>query len=280
MSFGRSSFPDYGATDSRFGAQQSRPQQNTNFDVRLYNQLCDEISCNIFSINNNVTALEKSLKEVGTHADTPLLREKIHATRQGTKDLVSSTTKCLKSLTNVVARAGREQKLQAERVRNEFRATVQRYDTLQKQLDPKMKHAMMQNPNTSRNIWNPDEEEEQQALIDAEKMQQYQIQEDLEFEQGLLVEREQRIRQIESDMLDVNKVFLDLAAMVREQGEVIGTIEENITSVAYNVEGGTEQLVKARNYQKAYRKKLCCFVLILVVVTVIIAIIVSVSLNS
>ncbi|GIY21040.1 syntaxin-12 [Caerostris darwini] len=280
MSFGSSNFPGYGATDPRISAQGSQSQQSTSFDVRQYNQLCDEISCSIFSINNNVTALEKASKEVGTQADTPLLREKIHATRQGTKDLVTSTTKCLKRLTVVVAKAGREQRLQAERVRNEFRATVQRYDTLQKQLDPKMKQAMMQKPTTSKNIWNPDEDEENQALVDTERMQQYQIQEELEFEQGLLLEREQRIRQIESDMLDVNKVFLDLAAMVREQGDVIGTIEENITSAAYNVEGGTEQLIKARNYQKAYRKKLCCLVLILVVVAVVIAIIVAVSLNG
>ncbi|GFT95947.1 syntaxin-12 [Nephila pilipes] len=280
MSFGRSNFPDYGATDPRFGAQQSRSPQNTNFDTALYNQLCDEISCNIFSINNNVSGLEKAYKEVGTQADTPLLREKIHATRQSTKDLVSNTTKCLKSLTFVVKKGNREHKLQSERVRNEFQATVQRYDTLQKQLDPKMKHAMMQNPVASKNIWNTDEDEEQQALVDSERNQQYQIQEELEFEQGLLLEREQRIRQIETDMLDVNKVFLDLAAMVREQGETIGTIEENITAAAYNVEGGTEQLLKARNYQKAYRKKLCCFVLILVIVTIIITIILSVSLNS
>ncbi|GIX97605.1 syntaxin-12 [Caerostris extrusa] len=142
-----------------------------------------------------------------------------------------------------------------------------------------MKQAMMQKPTTSKNIWNPDEDEENQALVDTERMQQYQIQEELEFEQ-VIFEREQRIRQIESDMLDVNKVFLDLAAMVREQGDVIGTIEENITSAAYNVEGGTEQLIKARNYQKAYRKKLCCLVLILVVVAVVIAIIVAVSLNG
>lgn len=82
-----------------------------------------------------------------------------HATRQGTKDLVTKTTKCLKNFTDFVAKGGRvsvicdnfivflvyryirrlciiifrqEHKLQAERVRNEFRATMQRYDNIQK----------------------------------------------------------------------------------------------------------------------------------------------------
>lgn len=283
MSFIKSNnFPDYGATDSRYGGpRNSRVQPKSNFDISTYHQLCDYISCNIFSINNNVTALEKASKEVGTQADTPLLREKIHTTQQSTKELVSSTTKFLKELTVIVTKGSREHRLQSERVRNEFQATVQRYDTLQKQLGPKMKHAMLQSQSASKNVWNDDEEEEKVSLMESERLQQQQqIQEELEFEQGLLLEREQRIRQIESDMLDVNEVFRDLAAMVHEQGETIGTIEDNITTTAYNVEKGHEQLVKASGYQKAYRKKLCCMILVLVLVAIALTIIVYFSVHS
>lgn len=282
MSFGKSNnFPDYGATDSRLGGpRNARIPPKSNFDISTYHQLCDYISCNIFSINNNVTALEKASKEVGTAVDTPLLRDKIHATQLSTKELVGSTTKFLKELTSIVSNGGREHRLQAERVRNEFQATVQRYDTLQKLLGPKMKHAMLQTQSASKNVWNEDEDEKQ-SLLESERMhQQQQIQEELEFEQGLLLEREQRIRQIESDMLDVNQVFRDLAAMVHEQGDTIGTIEENITSVAYNVEEGQQQLAKASNYQKAYRKKLCFLILIFVVVVVILTIVIYISVRN
>lgn len=283
MAFSKSSnFPDYGATDSRFGGSSTRSQPKSNFDINTYHQLCDNISCNIFSINNNVTALEKTSKEVGTHTDTPLLRDKIHATQQSTKELVNSTTKFLKELNAIVAKASREHRLQSERVRNEFQATIQRYDTLQKQLGPKMKHAAMhQMQSTSRNIWNDDEEEEKQSLMDAERLQQQQnLQEELEFEQGLLLEREQRIREIESGMLDVNEILRDLAAMVHEQGDTIGSIEDNITSAAYNVEGGQQQLFKAASYQKAYRNKLCCLILVLVLVAIAITIIIYFSVRQ
>lgn len=43
----------------------------------------------------------------------------------------------------------------------------------------------------------------------------------IEFEQEMLLEREQRIRQIESDMIDVNQIMKELSAMVHEQGENI-----------------------------------------------------------
>ncbi len=50
---------------------------------------------------------------------------------------------------------------------------------------------------------------------------------------ALLQEREERIRQLESDILDVNEIFRDLGALVHEQGETIDTIENNVEE-AYN----------------------------------------------
>lgn len=45
-----------------------------------------------------------------------------------------------------------------------------------------------------------------------------------EHEQQLLVEREHRIRQIESDIIDVNEIMKELSSMVHEQGETISKI--------------------------------------------------------
>lgn len=46
-------------------------------------------------------------------------------------------------------------------------------------------------------------------------------QQDLEFSHGLQIERLQRMRQIESDVLDVNEVMRELAAMVVEQEQSV-----------------------------------------------------------
>lgn len=45
----------------------------------------------------------------------------------------------------------------------------------------------------------------------------------VEFEQEMLIERELRVRQIESDMIDVSQIMRELSAMVQEQGENIST---------------------------------------------------------
>lgn len=62
-------------------------------------------------------------------------------------------------------------------------------------------------------------------------------------------QREQAIRQLESDILDVNQIFKELATMVHEQGEVIDSIEANIEQAHIQVEEGVRQVSQAATYQ-------------------------------
>lgn len=51
---------------------------------------------------------------------------------------------------------------------------------------------------------------------------QKQMQQTLQFEQSMLKEREQRVRQIEEDVLDVNQIMRELNTLINQQGEAIG----------------------------------------------------------
>ena len=53
----------------------------------------------------------------------------------------------------------------------------------------------------------------------------------------------------QSDIVDVNTIFKDLATMVHEQGETIDSIEGNVESAAITVHDGTEQLRQAERYK-------------------------------
>lgn len=64
-----------------------------------------------------------------------------------------------------------------------------------------------------------------------------------------LQEREQSIRKIETDIVEVNTIFKDLASLVHEQGEVIDSIEANVESASIQVTEGAQQIMKARDYQ-------------------------------
>ncbi|CAG2101509.1 unnamed protein product, partial [Medioppia subpectinata] len=95
-------------------------------------------------------------------------------------------------------------------------------------------------------------------LIDLQSPQsQTQIQMEEECDIELLRDREQAIRKIESDIVEVNQIFKDLATMVHEQGEVIDSIEANVETASIQVHEGTAQLSKARDYQSKARRKTC-----------------------
>jgi hypothetical protein len=65
-------------------------------------------------------------------------------------------------------------------------------------------------------------DDEQRLIEDAEQIAaQKSLQRELEFEQEMLLEREQRINQIESNILDVNEIMRELGAMVHEQGDIV-----------------------------------------------------------
>lgn len=61
--------------------------------------------------------------------------------------------------------------------------------------------------------------------------QQKKMQQNLQFEQSMLKEREKRVRQIEEDVLDVNQIMRELNTLINQQGENIGKILKFITMV-------------------------------------------------
>lgn len=62
-------------------------------------------------------------------------------------------------------------------------------------------------------------------------------------------DQQQAIRQLESDILDVNQIFKELATMVYDQGEVVDSIESHVESAQIEVSQGASQLERAHTYQ-------------------------------
>ena len=96
------------------------------------------------------------------------------------------------------------------------------------------------------------------------------------FEQ--LEERERAFNQLESDILDVNTIFKDLATLVHDQGEVIDSIESHVESSHVRVQEGSEQLRQAEAYKnKARKKKIILAIILIIVLAIVIGIIASQS---
>lgn len=76
-----------------------------------------------------------------------------------------------------------------------------------------------------------------------------------DYDDYLIVERENEIIELEKDVTEINDIFRDLNNLVHDQNSLLDTIEYNMSSVQTNTENGLEKLQKANKYQKKAHTK-------------------------
>jgi syntaxin 7 len=121
------------------------------------------------------------------------------------------------------------------------------------------------------------EEQEKAGLLEAARREQIaQIEAEREYVDGVNLEREEEVRQLESSVLQVNEMFRDLASIVQQQGIMIETIDSNVSVAVRETGKGVEEVGKAAKYERATRSKMCCIFLIAVAALAFVVIVIVV----
>ncbi|XP_045479582.1 syntaxin-12 [Harmonia axyridis] len=237
-----------------------------------FNAACDSVVTNIYTINSSFKVLDTALKNIGTKKDNHGLRNKVHVTQLSTNDIAAVTSKEIRKLKSLMKKGNKQQQLQVEKLEENFKEAIGRYSVVQKGIATKQKAHLLVSVNIENELQNENSSSQQET--------QRLLARELAFEQEMLMERETRIRQIESDVLNVNEIMRELGTLVHDQAEVIDTIENSIDHAVGNVEEGTEQLLKAAEYQKKRRWKLFWLVLILLIIAAFLIIIIVFSMKK
>lgn len=106
--------------------------------------------------------------------------------------------------------------------------------------------------------------------LQQQELSQLAPQDEVDFQEALIIEREEEIRNIEQGVGDLNVLFRQVAQIVSEQGEQLGTIEDNVENVRTDTRQADIENRQAARYQKAARNKSCCLLLILAVILTIV----------
>ena len=67
-----------------------------------------------------------------------------------------------------------------------------------------------------------------------------------------IAERDEHMRHVESQMLDINEVYRDLNSLIIDQGDALNSIEANMDTVTAAVAKGTQEVVTANAYHKKW----------------------------
>jgi len=240
---------------------------------REFSRLTQQISSQIQQISKNVTSVQRMVNQLGTSQDTDDLRHKLHEVQHSTHTLSQTTMESLKSLANLPAPSDsadqRSWKIQRERLTNDFSVVLNNFQSVQRTAVAKEKGVIAKQRADSAH----DEGGVTQAALPAAPRLQLEQQIDIQ----MIQEREHALRQLESDIVDVNQIFKDLAVMVHEQGEMIDSIEANVDQAVVHVDQGHSNIQRAAQYQSKVRRKRFFCVIFLIILIIVVALIIYFS---
>jgi len=236
-----------------------------------FNQFTTELSDKLFSLTANISRLSSQVALLGTKRETDRVRERVQDLLQETGDGFKEVGEGLKKV-NAWHDLGPSQKFTQSKLSQEFRASLTEFQTLQRSALEKQRAsntaaraAMDQDPSSP----SATTDQGQQQLLQQQEPR-LANQDEVDFQESLIVERESEIRNIEQSVGELNELFRDVAHMVHEQGGQLDIISENVTSTRDDTRGADQNLTTASRHQRSARNKACCLLLILAVVLTIV----------
>uniref|UniRef100_A0A803LR92 t-SNARE coiled-coil homology domain-containing protein n=1 Tax=Chenopodium quinoa TaxID=63459 RepID=A0A803LR92_CHEQI len=227
------------------------------------------VAAGIFQINTAVSSFRRLVDAIGTSKDTPDHRQKLHTTRQRILQLVKDTSAKLKALSDSdhSANVTQSKKIEDAKLARDFQATLQEFQNVQQLASERESSYVPSGAPTSVVTDSSVEEakqdlENQPFLLDQKRQELVLLDNEVVFNEAIIEEREQGIKEVQSQIGQVNEIFMDLAVLVHEQGVVIDDIHSNIEASAAVTSQAKQQLSKA---SKSERTVSLVFVLVYMV---------------
>lgn len=241
-------------------------------DSPEFDNLTEETSNLLLDVNNNLVTLKKFINSLESRKDLK------NATNLNNKSVRSMETitdlfKQLSLLSRQISRfeeLNPSQTFTKEKVTREIKVSLEEFQSLQERYT-----ILTKNLNEEAQLALDEEQvaiedEEQRASQDLVLERDVINNEEFVYQQNLIREREEEIQNIEHGISELNDIFTDLGAIVREQGTMVDNIESNIYDVSQSTKSAAGELSKALNYQRRSRSKSFCLLTILVVILVVV----------
>ncbi|TIB70205.1 t-SNARE [Wallemia mellicola] len=260
-----------------------------------FTQLKDKLSISIFKINGNIQGINRIVTVLGTTKEQGDSRDRLHELLESTRVIVKNTSEDVRRLTTW-DQAGDKPDVVSNtqaKINREFSLAIQSFQRVQKEAaertkistERELQRVSNQQQTVSRNqdevLYNHQDQfqlEEENAIPQEQLQQQVQqprrmTDAERRYQEGLIEERDNEIRDIETGIQELNDIFRDLGNIVVEQGGMLDNIESNVYSIASDTNRANQQLVSAHEYQRKAGKRAFCLLIILVIVVLIVVLV-------
>ncbi|RGP72732.1 syntaxin 7 [Fusarium longipes] len=240
-------------------------------DDPAFQELQYDLKSKLQTLLSSNRKLANDVNVLGTRKDTPRLRERVHNSMDKTRDMcreIGDGVKRLQTWEDLT----KQQKYEQTKVSSDFQAALEEFQGLQRRALEKERASIT----AARAAHEGESTEGAPSETQLEQLQQQEQrivlapQDEVDFQEALIIEREEEIRNIEQGVGDLNVLFRQVAQIVNEQGEQLGSIADRVEDVRENTRQADVENRQAARYQKAARNKSCCLLLILAVILTIV----------
>ncbi|KAF7882867.1 uncharacterized protein EAF02_006230 [Botrytis sinoallii] len=235
-----------------------------------FQRLSQDLMTKLFSLTGNISRLSNEINLLGTKRDTERVRERVHDLLEDSKDAfkeIGDGVKKIQSWEDV----NPSQKYTQTKLTREFQNNLTEFQNVQRRALEKQRSSATAARTAMEEAQSPGVESGNQfGQQQSEEQLRLASQDEVDFQDSLIVEREAEIRNIEQGVTELNELFRDVAHIVNEQGETLDSIANNVENVHADTRGADLELRSAARYQKNARSKACCLLLILAVILTII----------
>ncbi|EHK26620.1 uncharacterized protein TRIVIDRAFT_59118 [Trichoderma virens Gv29-8] len=229
-------------------------------DDPAFQDLQYELKNKLQSLLSNNRKLANDVNVLGTKKDTPRLRERVHNTMEKSREICKDIGDGVKKL----------QTWEDLTVSSDFQTALQEFQGLQRKALEKERASITAAREAQASEIAGAGGEEQLQLQQQQQLSQLAPQDEVDFQEALIIEREEEIRNIEQGVGDLNVLFKQVAQIVTEQGQQLITISDTVENIHESTRGADVETRQAARYQKAARNKGCCLLLILAIILTIV----------
>jgi len=261
-------------SSNNFNPRQNPFQESGYQSGTTYSGSYNNILNNIRSFSTNVTNLTNSIYKMGSKSDSLQLRQSIEElmvkTMNSGKDIKAELERTSKTVP-------REKKAELHKLSSDFQTWLSKFQDVSKSYvnkrDTTPVPVAKQETFATQEYQDFPAPQNQGDNFQVRKQQLVEVENERDFNDQLIRERHQGIKDIETRVVELNEMFRDLAVMVDEQGVEIDNIESHLANAEEYTNQGVVEVQQAEKSQRSARNKLCCIAVIGVIVVAVIVLI-------
>lgn len=244
-----------------------------------FTNLTTSLSSRLFSFTSNIGQLNRQLALIGTKKDSVLVRDRV-------KRLVDETRAGFKSVSEGVKRVQNwedvspSMKYTQDKLQKQLASALADFQAVQRLSAEKTRQYVT----AARNVHLEEEgqgsshshshRDQKQMELEVPLVQQQAAaladQGEVDFQESLIIQREEEIRGIEQGITELNDIFKDLGTIVVDQGNTLDIIDANVSRAAHDQKAADQELRSAARHQKGARNRACCLLLILAIILTVV----------